>query len=402
MDDSRLTNINELREFLKSSKKLVIVLSGIDAKYTFIQAVVTKFKYRKLTRKDKHIVVSYIKKCTGYKKAQTKRLIAKAETGQLFHKKYIRTNPSITYKPYDIKLLEKTDELHLRLSSLATKEILRREYEVFGKVEYENISEVSHSHINNLRKTNLYKNHYVNGTKAKEVKIGATKPPENNDLPGSIRVDTVHQRGIYHINSVDEITQWEIVIVVPEISELFLEEALSELLVQYPFAIFNFHSDRGSEFINKTVARILNKLLIEQTKSRSRHCNDNALIESKNGSVVRKNFGYFYVDQSLCDKLNNFNKTFFNPYLNYHRPSLYVTEVTTDSKGRQKKVYGQATTPYEKLKEICSLAENKDKKILRDGVTFENLDRIAYNKSDNEFASLMRKEQYKVFNSNKG
>jgi len=400
MDDSRLNNINGLREFLESSKTLVINIDSIDDKYAFIQGVVTKFKYKKLTKKDKHIVVLYIKKCTGYKKAQTKRLIARAEKGELFCKEYIRTNPTLTYKAYDIKLLEKTDEAHLRLSSLATQEILRREYEIFGHSEFGNISKVSSSHINNLRKTNVYKNSYVNATKPSVVKIGKTKPPEHNNLPGSIRVDTVHQNGIYHINAVDEITQWEVVISVPQISEVFVEEAMYEILLQFPFAIFNFHSDRGSEFINKTVAKILNKLLIEQTKSRSRHCNDNALIESKNGSVVRKNFGYFYLNQDICEKLNQFDKEFFNTYLNYHRPCLYVTEIIINHNGRERKVYGQATTPYEKLKEVCSLTKNQDKEILRDGVSFDNLDKIAYKMSDNEFACLMRKEQNKVFNLN--
>lgn len=400
MDDSRLNNINGLREFLESSKTLVIKIDQIDDKYSFIQGVVTKFKYKKLNKKDKHIIVLYIKKCTGYKKAQTKRLIARAEKGDLFRKEYIRTNPSLTYKAYDIKLLEKTDDLHLRLSSLATRVILQREYEIFGHSEFGNISKVSSSHINNLRKTNVYKNSYVNGTKASVVKIGKTKPPEHNNLPGSIRVDTVHQNGIYHINAVDEITQWEVVISVPHISEIFLEEALYEMLLQFPFAIFNFHSDRGSEFINKTVAKILNKLLIEQTKSRSRHCNDNALIESKNGSVVRKNFGYFYLDQNICEKLNQFNKDFFNIYLNYHRPCLYVTNVRIDTKGRERKVYGQATMPYEKLKEICNQPENKNKRILRENISFDNLDNIAYKMSDNDFAFLMRKEQNKVFKFN--
>ena len=400
-DDSRLTNITEINDFLKSSKKVVLKITSIEQKYDFIQKAVSKFKYHKLSKHDKRSVLLYLKKITGFKKTQMHKLIKHAVHHKLIRKEYIRVNPNITYKPYDIKLLEKTDELHLRLNSLATKEIMRREFEIFGNVEYQNISKVSHSHINNLRKTNLYKNTWVNPTKPNEVKIGITKKPENNQLPGSIRVDTVHQNGIYHINAVDEITQWEIVISVPKISEIFLEDALYEILLQFPFVIFNFHSDRGSEFINHLVAKILNKLLIKQTKSRSSHCNDNALVESKNGSVVRKNFGYFYVNQNLCDKLNTFHKNFFNPYLNYHRPCLYVTEVLVSSKGRERKIYGHATPPYEKLKEICNLPENKSKHILRNDETFDKFDKIAYEYSDNQFASIMRNEQRKVFSLNK-
>lgn len=207
----------------------------------------------------------------------------------------------------------------------------------------------------------------------------------------------VDQNGVYHINSVDEITQWEVIVCVPKISDYFLKPALQEMLDQYPFEIFNFHSDRGSEFINRIDEHLLNRLLIHQAKSRSHHCNNNALVEGKNGSIVRKNLGFFHINQGLSDKFNKFFKDWFNPYLNYHRPCGYVTEVETDFKGRERKIYGQYTTPYEKLKEI---SQEENKSFLKEDITFELLDKIAYNMSNNEFASLMRKQQYELFDIN--
>ena len=50
-----------------------------------------------------------------------------------------------------------------------------------------------------------------------------------------------------------------------------------------------------SEFINHTVAKLLNKLLVEQTKSRPRHSNDNGLVEAKNGAVIHKHMGYGHI-----------------------------------------------------------------------------------------------------------
>jgi signal transduction histidine kinase len=79
--------------------------------------------------------------------------------------------------------------------------------------------------------------------------------------------------------------------------------------------------------------------LIQQTKSRSRQCNDNALVECKNGAVVRKNLGFYHIHPSLVKKYNIFFRTWFNPYLNNHRPCGFVTEVVTDHKGREKKIY---------------------------------------------------------------
>lgn len=396
MDDSRLTNINQIKEFLESSQKLVIELETIDDKYKFIDKTVDRFNYKLLNRKDKRIILSYLKKITGYKKAQILRLTKRAVIGSLKVKIYKRVNPNLTYRPKDIKLLEATDELHLRLSSLATREILKREYRLFDKKEFENISHISSSHINNLRQTNLYRSSWVNGTKARTVNIGKTGMPENNLIPGSIRVDTVHQRDVFHINSVDEIIQWEIMVCVPQITEEYLKPALEMLLSQFPFVIFNFHSDKGVEFINKVVADILDKLLINQTKSRSRHVNDNALVESKNASVVRKNMGWEHInkDKELVDLINNYYKNYLDIYVNYHRPSLFVTEIIKDEKQREKKIYGQATTPYEKLKEISRL---KEQNFLKPGITFEQLDKVAYEKSDNEFARILRNEERKLF-----
>lgn len=275
MNDSRIDSISQLREFVKGSIKFEVELESIAEKYKLINKTVKKFKYHKLSRGEKHVVRLYLKKLTGYKKAQLNRLIKRSIEGNLKRTTYVRHNPHITYSANDIKLLETTDALHRRLNRLATKEILRRETEVFSHPQYSHISQISPSHIDNLRKTNHYRSFWVNGTKPREVGIGKTQEPKPNGKPGSIRVDTVHQRDVYYINAVDEVTQWEVVVCVPQISERYLLPALKRLLAQFPFKIFNFHSDRGSEFINKIVANLLNKLLIEQTKSRSRHSKAN-------------------------------------------------------------------------------------------------------------------------------
>jgi len=394
MDDSRIVNITELKAFLTSSKKMVLKMETIDEKYQFINKVIKRFKYHRLSRKEKHIVLVYLKKVTCYRKAQLLRLVKRALKGDLKRTVYVRHNPHIIYGAEDIKLLEITDALHRRLNSVSTKEILRREADLFGQSDYGRISKISTSHINNLRHSNTYREFWVNGTKAREVSIGRTKKPVANNEPGSIRVDTVHQRDVYHINAVDEVIQWEIVVCVPMISERYLLPALNRLLNQFPFIIFNFHSDRGSEFINKLVAKLLNKLLIEQTKSRSRHCNDNALVESKNGSVIRKNMGYTHINFRAAEIISDFYEEWFNPYLNYHRPCLFVTETIKDKKGKEKKVYGQAATPYEKLKEISKL---KKKDFLKKGIIFEKLDIIAYQCSDNQFARIMRMKEKQLF-----
>lgn len=356
--------------------------------------MIDQYDYLCLSRNEKHVVLRFLKIVTGYKKSQLAHLIDTAVRGSLSRKPYVRSRVYRQYSNRDVKLLEETDELHYRLSAPATHEIVRREYELFHKKEYQQIAAISVSHISNLRDRDEYKSSYLAHTQAREVAIGTTKKPEPNGRPGYVRVDTVHQDGVYQINAVDEVTQWEVIVCVAAITDECLEEALTEILGQFPFTIHNFHSDRGSEYLNHLVAAYLEKHRIEQTKSRSRHCNDQALVESKNGSVIRKNLGFFHIHHSLVDQYNKFFRVWFVPYLNYHRPCGYVTKVEIDHKGREKKIYGQYTTPYEKLKQIQR--EHKTS-YLKPTVSLRELDTIAYRRSDNEHARLMRKRQNELF-----
>src|ERR1019366_314131 len=96
-----------------------------------------------------------------------------------------------------------------------------------------------------------------------------------------------------------------------------LFRSLKAMLAQFPFHIRGFHSDNGSEYINHMVAELLNKLLIEQTKSRPRHSNDNGLAESKNGAVVRKLMGYTHIPAPHAQAITTFFQEHLNPYLNF-------------------------------------------------------------------------------------
>lgn len=393
MNDSRITSIAQVQDFLKASQKISFSLedASIEKKYEFIDKTLKRFLYATLPRIEKKAILLYLQKVIGYKKERLYQLIARAQKGSLKKSLYKRVKPHKIYTSMDVKLLEKTDEVHLRLSEDATKEILRREYEVFHNQKYQTISRISHSHISNLRHAPNYRNFWINHTKARQIPIGITRPPENYGRPGSIRIDSVSQKDVYHINSVDEITQWEVVFCVPQLSESCMLPALKEIFEQYPFHIFNFHSDRGRETINYLIAELLQRLLIKQTKSRSYHSGDNALVETKNGSVIRKNMGWEHINQSFCNEINGYYKTFFNPYLNFHRPCGFPT-IQTDTKGKKTKAYNVYQTPYDHLKNLPNA-----KKFLTSLTTFENLDAIAYSYSDNEFATIMREEERRLF-----
>lgn len=404
MNDSHVFSISQLREFLKIDHGIQFQAVSQTERCQWINEVLDRFGYLKIRKKDKGIVRDYLEKMTGLSVSQLSRLIGrKRKCGHVYVTQTKRHRFPTIYDPHDIELLVETDNLHSRLSGKATKEILGREYKLFGKDEFGKLARISVSHIYNLREKRQYRSHSltVKGTlPSRNAVIGKREKPDPDGEPGYIRVDTVHQgdlekeKGVYHINLVDEVIQWEITGCVEKISERFLEPLLRDLIAQFPFKIINFHSDNGSEYINKVVAKLLNKLLIRQTKSRSRHSNDNALAECKNGSVIRKHMGYTYIDQKYAQPINQFYQSYFNQYLNYHRPCGYAT-VITDKKGKQKKIYKTENymTPYEKLKSI-----HNAQKYLKENITFDKLDRIAYAESDNEFAKKMRTAKAQLFN----
>lgn len=400
MNDSHITSITQIKEFIKVSKSIEFRGISQKEKYQWIETILLRFRYFSCRKREKSILKKYIFQMTGYSDAQLTRLISKKKkTGKILVNNRTRHCFPRKYSVADIARLIETDNLHLRLSGPATREILKREYNLFHKQAYQNISSISASHIYNLRDTRQYKSHSltIKKTNPTKVPIGERRKPDPQGKLGYLRVDTVHQgdldkeKGIYHINIVDEVTQWEIVGAVEKISEHYLEPLLEDLISQFPFTIINFHSDNGSEFINKVVAKLLNKLLIHQTKSRARHCNDNALAECKNGAVIRKHIGYQHIPQVHAPLINQFYKKHLNVYLNFHRPCGFAT-IKTDKKGKEKKVYNIYLTPYQALAGLPTASE-----FLKQGITLENLDIIAKKQSDNECAALMQKAKDELF-----
>ncbi len=258
---------------------------------------------------------------------------------------------------------------------------------------------ISNGHLYNLRHTPRYRPRLKNyqKTRPSPVAIGERRRPDPGGRPGYLRVDTVHQgdpenaKGVYHINAVDEVTPWEIAAAVPRISEAYLEPVLATVLAQFPFVIHGFHSDNGSEFINQTVAKLLNKLMIRQTKSRPRHSHDNGLAETKNGAIIRKHMGWGHIQAAHADRIPQFYSAHLNPYLNYHRPCAQA-DVEVDATGRKRRRYRRYQTPLETL-----LSLPKPQPYLRPGLTVATLQRIGGLMSDTEAARRMQQSKHKLF-----
>ena len=400
MEDTEKMSLEQIRAFLGASGEVRFQAQNREERYGWVERVLRAQDYARLGRAAKGLIRRYVAKMTGLSRAQTARLIRLYQQGQAVQPRaYRRHRFAHSYTPADIALLAEVDEAHETLSGPATQKILQREFHEYGDKRFKHLVALSVAHLYRLRKSRGYRNRRVayQPTRPTQVSIGERRQPDPQGRPGYLRIDTVHQgdqdgvKGLYHINAVDEVTQWEVAGATAHISEAWLLPVLEAMLAQFPFHIRGFHSDNGSEFINSRVAELLNKLLIEQTKSRPRHSNDNGLAETKNGWVIRKHIGYGHIASDHAEAFDQFYREHFNPYLNFHRP-CGVPEIITSQKGKQKRVYRWYATPWEILRQVPDLARS-----LRPAVTIEQLQQQAQQKSDTQAAREMQQAKRQLF-----
>jgi hypothetical protein len=411
MDESKLRTIAQLEEFLKATPELLFNGLGSRAdseRYEHISRVLRRFDYPNRSKHERGVVLAYLQRTSGYSRSQIKRLVSR------FHANHLAPVPLVSryrapalpfarkYTADDIELLAQMDRANEDVCGSAVVHLFERALNVYGDKRYERLAKLSVSHLYNLRKSADYKAIRLSFTKTRAVcnPIGIRKAPRPNGRAGWVRIDSVHQgdldgvKGVYHITCVDVVSQWQVEACVEAIREEFLAPILAKILEQFPFEIMGFHSDNGTEYINAYVAELLTKLNIEQTKSRSRKSNDNALAESKNASIVRKHMGHSHIPKKYASLINEFYEQTFNSWLNMHRPCMYATELVSD-KGKIKKIYKHADTktPLECLAQLSEKNLVKFKK----GITLKDLQAQAKHKTDLQAAQEMQAAKAALF-----
>ena len=402
MDDTEATSLAQIRAFLAGSGELRFAGQRREEVYGWVETTLVRLQYASLDKPGKGLVRRYIARMTGLSRAQGTRLITGyRKTGRVKAAAYQRTKFASRYTAADVDLLAYVDKAHGNLSGPATRCVLEREYSLYHQAAYQRLSAISVAHLYRLRNSAAYRkrNTSYQPTRPTPIAIGERRTPQPHGLPGYLRIDTVHQgdqdgcKGLYHINAVDQVTQWEIVAATSQISELWLLPVLEAMLAQFPFVIRGFHSDNGSEFINYNVARLLGKLLIEQTKSRAHHTGDNGLVESKNGAIIRKHIGHGHIDAQHAEAMDQFHRQHLNGYVNFHRPCA-VPKILTEANGKRRRVYERWATPFELFREVP-----RCESYLRPHVTLAELDRLALVQSDTEAALDMQRAKRELFQS---
>lgn len=377
-DDKDITDVAQLEPILAAAEVFGLGFHGTrKERATWISERLVRFRYSTLSRKKKRVLRQYVRAVTELSKKQVKRHIRAYKRGKKLCAPYNHHSLPVLYTDADRELLAEVDNATGRLSGNLTAQFCADQCAA-GDGAFIRLKNVSSATIYRLRQSKRYNLRvlHVGKTKATTVAIGQRRKPKPDGIPGFLRVDTVHQgdlgkaKGVYHINLVDEVTQWEVLVAVEEISESVLEEVLAVAILLFPYAIKNFHSDNGGEYINYTVAGLLEKLRIHQTKSRSRHSNDNGLVEGKNAAVVRKEMGHWHIRGVYAPRINVFYRDHLIPYLNFSRP-CYFPQRKTEKNGKVIVRYPRKNcmTPYRKLRSLKNWQQ-----YLRPGITADDLE----------------------------
>ena len=280
LDTHRLQTLDQVREFLDGSEQVDLQPQTRADSYAFVAKTVRRFDYALRGKADKGLLRRFLAKVAGLSRAQITRLLQQHRTtGEIADRRDTPRRPfPRRYSNADIGLLAELDVLHGTLSGPATRKLCARAFHLFGDRRFERLAGISNGHLYNLRHTTSYQRRRGTTplpTRPVQVAIGERCRPQPFGQPGWVRVDTVHQgdldgiKGLYHVNLVDEVTQFQCIGSVEHIHAACLAPVLDALLRAFPFTLHGFHADNGSEFINREVAALLQGLHIDAfTKSR--------------------------------------------------------------------------------------------------------------------------------------
>lgn len=342
-----LQTLAQIRACVDGHAPIAFTLTDRTAAQQGMTDTLRRFHYRHGTRADQGLLRRDLAKVTGWSRAQVTRAITQCGAeGDMTDRRRPAKPFTRRYTDADLRRLAAVEARHGTRSGPATRKLCERLYHVYGATRFARLATIAHGHWYHLRqpKTDRTRRGHVDTTRPVRSLIGERRKPAPDGQPGYLRIDAVHQgdlegiKGVYLINAVDEVTPFQVIGAVERTSEHVLLPILESLIAAFPFTLRGFHSDNGSEYSNHRVAKLLEKLRIEPTQSRARQTHDNALVEAKNGSTVRKPLGYRHLPGRFAKDVNRFSSGPLTEYLNYHRPCHFPTE-SIDAKGKRRKHY---------------------------------------------------------------
>ena len=362
----RLRTLVQVREYLAGDQEIEQRTRTRAEAYSFIERLLQRFDYFRLGRADKGMLRRLVARVTGLSRAQITRLLSQHRTtGQLAdHRRATRRSFSRRYTKADVELLAELDTLHGTPSAPAARMLCARASHRFGDRRFQRLEGISNSHLYNLRRSTVYRrrrekmpdpSHPVPWTTGERWRPGPFEHPGHLRVVAAVRQklpDPLER--VYHLNLVDEVTQYQFVGAVEHIDPAGLAPILDALLKAFPFCIRGFHGGTQTRAA-RTVASILRSLHGAGRPASPAHPPDR------------------YIEQ-----VNAFARRILWLYLNYHRLRVFPGERPGTAEGRGRRRDADIMTPYDRLKSLPGGAD-----CLKPGTTFTQLDAIASATSDN-------------------
>jgi len=195
---------------------------------------------------------------------------------------------------------------------------------------------------------------------------------------GFVEVDLVSHSGncgegefIHSLNMTDIYTGWVETRAVLGKGQTGIVVAMEQMRQSLPFRLRGIDSDNGSEFINYHLKSYCSRRRIQFTRGRPYKKDDNAHIEQKNWTHVRKIFGYLRFDSNaVLEKMNDLYNGDLRVYQNLFQPSTKLLRKTRVG-SRLRRVYEPPKTPLERVRD-CRQADPA--KLVQLNQTFQKKD----------------------------
>lgn len=340
-------------------------------------------RYFKATRKEKSVILKEFVCNTGY---EHKYAIKKLRRAFLYppdtriRKRRTQVSRYMLIKPLIKTCWEAADyasaqRLHAMLPVLVDRGI--RYGELHPTIEqHDLIRLVSISTVNRMLQSELrIRYRRINGqTKGGKLKYEIPFAIDQEAIlhPGTLEIDLVAHCGesamgefINTLNSTDIVTGWYEAEAIMGKSQRAVDAALQKIEQRLPFKLTGIDSDNGAEFINGTLKRYTETRKITFTRSRPYKKNDNAHIEQKNFTHVRKIIGYMRLDtKEQQDMLNDLYRNELRLYINFFQPSQKLMKKERHG-SKIKRVYDMPKTPYQRVAERSDVPDDIKQLLLK-------------------------------------
>jgi hypothetical protein len=181
--------------------------------------------------------------------------------------------------------------------------------------------------------------------------------------PGFLEVDFVAHGGdsmqgtfLWSLVATDVCSGWTEAVPLIAREQSLVVEGLEVIGRQLPVAVLGIDSDNDGAFINETLQGYCQERQIEFTRSRPYQKNDQAWIEQKNGSVIRRFVGYHRLSGLIAGQCLARLYGMVRLYVNYFQPSFKLLSKTRDG-AKIKKRYHKPATPCERLLAHASVTD---------------------------------------------